>query len=48
MFWHNRIGKRSSHDGRFFLGGDKMEDYPDFTTSTGYGLVDGLCGVNCR
>ena len=25
-----------------------MEEYPDFIKSTGYGLVDGLHGVNCR
>ena len=23
-------------------------DYPDFVQSTGYGHVEGLCGVNCR
>ena len=22
--------------------------YPDFIESTGYGKVDGLCGINCR
>ena len=25
-----------------------MEEYPDFIETTGYGEVDGLCGVNCR
>ena len=25
-----------------------MEEYPDFIKSTGYGLVDGLHGANCR
>lgn len=24
------------------------EEYPDFIKTTGYGLVDGLCGANCR
>jgi len=25
-----------------------MSNYPDFIETTGYGLVDGLHGVNCR
>ena len=25
-----------------------MEEYPDFIKTTGYGLVDGLHGANCR
>ena len=29
-------------------GGEKMSEYPDFTETTGYGKVDGLCGANCR
>lgn len=36
--WQNRIFKRVGQD----------EEYPNFNDVTGYGLVDGLCGVNCR
>lgn len=36
--WQNRIYKRVGQD----------ETYPNFDSVTGYGLVDGLCGVNCR
>lgn len=36
--WQNRVFKRI---------GQEIE-YPNFKEVTGYGLVDGLCGVNCR
>lgn len=36
--WQNRIFKRVGQD----------EEHPNFNIVTGYGLVDGLCGVNCR
>lgn len=36
--WHGRIYSRSGNHPK----------YPDFRASTGFGKVDGLCGVNCR
>lgn len=48
-------GARPSHrrwQGKIYsLHGDKVIDgvkYKDFRTATGYGDIDGLCGVNCR
>ncbi len=41
----------SNHDewqGRVFSLSGKSDKYPDFYKSTGYGEVDGLCGINCR
>lgn len=36
--WHGKIYSRSGKDPK----------YPAFRDATGYGKVDGLCGVNCR
>ncbi len=32
----------------FFHKFRKQETFPDFETVTGYGTIEGLCGVNCR
>lgn len=34
--------------GKFYSRTGRDERFPDFRTSTGYGTVTGLCGVNCR
>lgn len=34
--------------GKFYSRTGKDKRFPDFRTSTGYGTVTGLCGVNCR
>ena len=34
--------------GRFFSRTGKTVQFPDFKKSTGYGTIEGLCGVNCR
>ena len=44
-------GARPTHavwQGRVFKINGATEEYPNFAESTGYGTVDGLCGVNCR
>jgi hypothetical protein len=44
-------GARPTHQiwqGRVFSRSGSSSKYPDFVSSTGYGLVDGLCGINCR
>ena len=38
FWWQGKFYSRTGRDKRF----------PDFRTSTGYGTVTGLCGVNCR
>lgn len=38
FWWQGKFYSRAGRDKRF----------PDFQTSTGYGTVTGLCGVNCR
>ncbi len=41
----------SNHDawqGKVFSLSGTSEKYPPFKESTGYGEVDGLCGINCR
>lgn len=38
LWWQGRFYSRTGRDKRF----------PDFKTTTGYGTVTGLCGVNCR
>ena len=41
----------SNHDawqGKVFSLSGTSEKYPSFKESTGYGEVDGLCGINCR
>ena len=45
------MGARPSHSdwqGQVFSRSGRHPRYPDFVSSTGYGNVDGLCGVNCR
>lgn len=34
--------------GQFFTRTGANKQFPDFYTSTGYGTIEGLCGVNCR
>jgi hypothetical protein len=44
-------GARPTHavwQGRIFSRSGTSDKYPDFIESTGYGEVDGLCGINCR
>lgn len=44
-------GARPEHaawQGRIFSRSGTHLRYPDFRSATGYGKVDGLCGVNCR
>ena len=44
-------GARPEHavwQGRIFSRSGTHPKYPDFRSETGYGRVDGLCGVNCR
>jgi hypothetical protein len=45
------IGARPTHQpwqGKIFSRSGKSKKYPDFVSSTGYGQVDGLLGINCR
>ncbi len=44
-------GARPTHEvwqGKVFSRSGRSTKYPDFMTETGYGKVDGLCGINCR
>ena len=41
--WQGKIFYESEHGEP-----DPLGKYPDFIASTGWGTVDGLCGVNCR
>jgi hypothetical protein len=44
-------GSRPTHavwQGRIFSRSGSSSKYPPFVESTGYGKVDGLCGINCR
>jgi hypothetical protein len=44
-------GSRPEHEpwqGKIFSLSGTSKRYPDFVSSTGYGEVDGLCGINCR
>jgi hypothetical protein len=44
-------GSRPEHEewqGKVFSRSGNNPKYPDFEDSTGYGEVDGLCGINCR
>lgn len=34
--------------GKFYSRTGKNKQFPDFVSSTGYGTITGLCGVNCR
>lgn len=34
--------------GQFFSRTGRTPQFPDFIKSTGYGTIEGLCGVNCR
>lgn len=34
--------------GQFFTRTGRNPQFPDFRDTTGYGMVDGLCGANCR
>ncbi len=34
--------------GQFFSRTGRTSQFPDFIKSTGYGTIEGLCGVNCR
>lgn len=45
------IGARPTHkvwQGRVFSLDGATDEYEDFYEATGYGEVDGLCGINCR
>lgn len=44
----NNSGNHLWWQGQFFSRTGKTKDYPYFYTSTGYGTIEGLCGVNCR
>ena len=41
-------GNHSWWQGKFYSRTGKDKRFPDFVSSTGYGTVTGLCGVNCR
>jgi predicted transcriptional regulator len=44
-------GSRPTHEpwqGKIFSRSGTSTKYPDFVSSTGYGAVDGLMGINCR
>jgi hypothetical protein len=44
-------GARPTHEiwqGKIFSRSGTNPNYPDFVSETGYGEVDGLCGINCR
>lgn len=45
------LGARPTHEvwqGKIFSLNGATDKYGDFKTETGYGQVDGLCGINCR
>lgn len=45
------LGARPTHEvwqGKVYSLKGKTDKYDDFYEATGYGTVDGLCGVNCR
>lgn len=45
------LGARPTHEvwqGKVFSLDGATDKYGDFKTETGYGEIDGLCGVNCR
>lgn len=41
-------GNHSWWQGKFYSRTGRDERFPDFVSTTGYGTVTGLCGVNCR
>lgn len=41
-------GNHSLWQGKFYSRKGKDNRFPDFVSSTGYGTITGLCGVNCR
>lgn len=41
-------GNHSWWQGKFYSRTGRDKRFPDFVSSTGYGTVTGLCGVNCR
>ena len=41
-------GNHSWWQGKFYSRTGRDERFPDFASTTGYGTVTGLCGVNCR
>lgn len=41
-------GNHSWWQGKFYSRTGRDKRFPDFASSTGYGTVTGLCGVNCR
>ena len=41
-------GNHAWWQGRYFSRTGKDKRFPDFKKSTGYGTIEGLCGVNCR
>lgn len=41
-------GNHSWWQGLYFSRTGKDKRFPDFKESTGYGTIEGLCGVNCR
>lgn len=45
------LGARPTHEvwqGKIYSLDGKTDKYDDFYEATGYGKIDGLCGVNCR
>lgn len=41
-------GNHSWWQGKFYSRTGRDKRFPDFVSSTGYGTITGLCGVNCR
>lgn len=41
-------GNHAWWQGQYFSRTGKDKSFPDFKESTGYGTIEGLCGVNCR
>lgn len=41
-------GNHAWWQGQYFSRAGKDKRFPDFKESTGYGTIEGLCGVNCR
>lgn len=41
-------GNHAWWQGQYFSRTGKDKRFPDFKESTGYGTIEGLCGVNCR
>lgn len=41
-------GNHAWWQGQYFSRTGKDKHFPDFKESTGYGTIEGLCGVNCR